>query len=125
MGKTPTTSVRRLISLFTRSSGFVDQICRQCRCGNPAKASRSGRASSSIAATFGWDLASCEHPRLSGRKGQYSTLHEHVPPQHRNIDALWSRPWFTNRGRSVGPVTVTVIERILHGQVIEAQGYLS
>ncbi len=26
MGKTPTTSVRRLISLFSRSSGLVDQI---------------------------------------------------------------------------------------------------
>jgi hypothetical protein len=29
LGNTPTTSVRRLISLITRSSGFVDQICRQ------------------------------------------------------------------------------------------------
>ena len=26
---TPTTSVRRLIFLLTRSNGFVDQICRQ------------------------------------------------------------------------------------------------
>lgn len=66
----------------------------------------------------------CEHPRLTGRKGQYSTLPEHVPPQHRNIDGLWSRRWFTDRARSFGPATVEVIEQILDRQRIEAQGYL-
>ncbi len=66
----------------------------------------------------------CEHPRLVGRKGQYSTLAEHVPPQHRNIDGLWSRRWFTDRARSFGPATAVVIEQILDRHVIEAQGYL-
>lgn len=66
----------------------------------------------------------CEHPRLAGRKGQYSTLPEHVPPQHRNIDGLWSRRWFTDRARSFGPATVQVIEQILDRHVIEAQAYL-
>ncbi len=66
----------------------------------------------------------CEHPRLTGRKGQYSTLPEHVPPQHRNIDGLWSRRWFTDRARSFGPATVAVIEQILDRHRIEAQGYL-
>lgn len=66
----------------------------------------------------------CEHPRLSGRKGQYSTLPEHVPAQHRNVDGLWSRRWFLDRARSYGPATVTVIEAILDRHAIEAQGYL-
>lgn len=66
----------------------------------------------------------CEHPRLAGRKGQYSTLAEHVPPQHRDIDGLWSRRWFTDRARSFGPATVAVIEQILDRYQIEAQGYL-
>jgi hypothetical protein len=35
----PTTSVRRRISLLSRSCGFVDQIWRQCSFGKPAKAS--------------------------------------------------------------------------------------
>jgi hypothetical protein len=61
---------------------------------------------------------------LSGRKGQYSTLAEHVPPQHQGIDGLWSRRWFTDRARSFGPATVTVIEQILDRHAIEAQGYL-
>lgn len=66
----------------------------------------------------------CEHQRLTGRKGQYSTLPEHVPPQHQNIDGLWSRRWFTDRARSFGPATVQVIEQILDRHKIEAQGYL-
>ena len=71
----------------------------------------------------GHDLV-CEHPRLTGRKGQYSTLAEHVPPQHQGIDGLWSRRWFTDRARSFGPATVAVIEQILDRHQIEAQGYL-
>ena len=66
----------------------------------------------------------CEHRRLTGRKGQYSTLAEHVPPQHQGIDGLWSRRWFTDRARSFGPATVQVIEQILDRHAIEAQGYL-
>jgi hypothetical protein len=58
LGNTPTTSVRRLISLLIRSSGFVDQIWRQSRLGKLANARRSSRASSSMTATFGCDLSS-------------------------------------------------------------------
>jgi len=76
-------------------------------------------------AKFADTRASANAPGLTGRKGQYSTLLEHVPPQHRNIDGLWSRRCFTDRARGVGPATVTVIEQILDGQAIEAQGYLS
>ena len=66
----------------------------------------------------------CEHRRLAGRKGQYSTLAEHVPVQHRDVDGLWSRRWFIDRARSFGPATVTVIEQLLDRHHIEAQGYL-
>lgn len=66
----------------------------------------------------------CEHERQRGRKGQYSTLPEHVPAQHRDVDRLWSRRWFVDRARSFGPATVTVIEQILDRQKVEAQGYL-
>ena len=66
----------------------------------------------------------CAHRRLKGRKGQYSTLPEHVPAQHRDVDGLWSRRWFIDRARAVGPATVAMIEQILDRHVIEAQGYL-
>jgi hypothetical protein len=79
--------------------------------------------SSTVTVFEGHDIV-CEHRRLTGRKGQYSTLAEHVPPQHQGIDGLWSRRWFTDRARSFGPATVTVIEQILDRHAIEAQGYL-
>ena len=79
--------------------------------------------SSKVTVFDGHDIV-CEHPRLWGRKGQYSTLADHVPPQHRNIDGLWSRVWFTDRARSFGPATVQVIGQILDRHKIEAQGYL-
>ena len=65
-----------------------------------------------------------EHRRKTGRKGQYSTDPGHVPPQHRNIDGLWSRRWFVDRAAAFGPATVQVIEQILDRHQIEAQGYL-
>ena len=46
LGKIPTTSVRRRISLFSRSCGLFDQIWRQISRGNAVNASRSSRASS-------------------------------------------------------------------------------
>lgn len=78
---------------------------------------------STVTVFDGHDIV-CEHRRLHGRKGQYSTLGGHVPPQHRDVDGLWSRRWFTDRARSFGPATVQVIEQILDRHAIEAQGYL-
>jgi hypothetical protein len=52
-GKMPTTSVRRLISPLTRSSGIVECSFARCRRGKVMWASTSGSASSISAATFG------------------------------------------------------------------------
>ena len=49
----PTTSVRRRISLLSRSSELLLQSWRQCSFGKPVKASRSGPASSRSAAASG------------------------------------------------------------------------
>lgn len=82
------------------------------------------RVTSSRVTVFDGTEIVCEHARLAGRKGQYSTHPEHVPKKHRNIDGLWSRTWFLDRARSFGPATVEVIEQILDRHAIEAQGYL-
>ena len=52
------------------------------------------RLTSSRVTVFDGHESICEHPRLTGRKGQYSTLPEHVPPQHRRavVPALVHRP---------------------------------
>lgn len=82
------------------------------------------RLTSSRVTVFDGQTILCEHARLRGRKGQYSTLPDHVPAQHRDVDGLWSRRWFVDRARSFGPATVAVIEQILDRHTIEAQGYL-
>jgi hypothetical protein len=58
LGKIPTTRVRRLVTLFTRSNGVVDQISDQCARGKPVKASALVFASSMSGPIFGNDLAS-------------------------------------------------------------------
>ena len=73
---------------------------------------------------FAGEKVVCEHGRKYGRKGQYSTLDEHVPPAHQNLGNLWSRAWFLDRAQSFGPATSEVITRILDRHRIEAQGYL-
>lgn len=65
-----------------------------------------------------------EHRRRFGRKGQYSTIPEHVPPQHKEISGLWSRRWFLQRASTFGPATTAVITQILDRYEIEAQSYL-
>ena len=56
-GKMPTTSVRRRISLFSRSWGLLDQIWRQISRGKAVNARMSSRASSRCVAAAG-NLAS-------------------------------------------------------------------
>ena len=59
VGKIPTTFVRRLSSLFSRSSGLVLHNLRQWATGNAAKAVRSSRASASMVATLStWSATS-------------------------------------------------------------------
>ena len=73
---------------------------------------------------FDGETVVCDHPRKSGRKGQYSTIAEHAPERHQDLEGLWTRQWFVHRAKSFGPATVTVIEMILDRSVIEAQAYL-
>jgi transposase len=82
------------------------------------------RLSTSRVTVFDGGQVVAEHRRKTGRKGQYSTDPGHVPPQHRNVDGLWSRRWFVDRAAAFGPATVQVIEQILDRHAIEAQGYL-
>jgi hypothetical protein len=46
------------------------------------------RLTSSRVTVFDGQEILCEHARKRGRKGQYSTLPEHVPAQHRGVDGL-------------------------------------
>lgn len=64
----------------------------------------------------------CSHVRLHGRRGQYSTMEEHMPPQHQQY-AQWNGERFRKWAAQIGVHTVKVVEAILTGYKVEQQGY--
>jgi hypothetical protein len=64
------------------------------------------------------------HPRLYGRKGQYSTMQEHMPANHQKFLA-WNGDRFRKWAESIGVSTYQVIDSILASHAIEQQGYRS
>lgn len=64
------------------------------------------------------------HPRLHGRKGQYSTLKEHMPANHQKFLA-WNGDRFRKWAESIGVSTYQVVDSILTSHAIEQQGYRS
>lgn len=74
---------------------------------------------------FDGDTIVAEHPRLTGRKGLYSTDITHAPDAHRTIADLWSAQWFIDKATSFGPAIVTVIKAVITRYPIEAQSYLT
>lgn len=64
------------------------------------------------------------HPRKYGRPGQYSTLPEHMPEDHRKY-TQWNAERFLSWARSIGEHTQAVTKAILASRKIEQQGYRS
>lgn len=65
-----------------------------------------------------------EHPRLRGRKGQYSTFAEHMPESHRQ-ESPWSRERFESWAGRVGPETGKAIVRLLDSRPMVEQAFVS
>lgn len=64
----------------------------------------------------------CSHPRLYGRPGQYSTVDEHMPENHKKY-VQWNADRFISWAQSVGPNTQVVVKAILSSHKVEQQGY--
>jgi transposase len=64
----------------------------------------------------------CSHPRLKGAPGQYSTVIEHMPDEHRQY-TQWNAERFTEWAAKVGKSTQTVIVSALRSHKVEQQGY--
>ena len=62
------------------------------------------------------------HVRKYGYQGQYSTLPEHMPEDHRKY-TQWNAERFLSWARSIGDNTVAVVNAILASRKIEQQGY--
>lgn len=66
----------------------------------------------------------CSHVRLHGREGQYRTLPEHMPEEHRKY-MEWDAERFLFWAKDIGQHTEVVVAAILAGHKVEQQGYRS
>jgi transposase len=64
------------------------------------------------------------HVRRYGHAGQYSTLLEHMPEDHRKY-TRWTAERFLSWARSFGENTETVVKSIIASRQVEQQGYRS
>ena len=64
------------------------------------------------------------HRRLTGRKGQYSTITEHMPSDHQKY-LEWNGDRFRRWAERIGNNTCRVINAILASQRVEQQSYRS
>jgi transposase len=64
------------------------------------------------------------HRRLYGRKGQYSTLVDHMPPAHAAYDPSWTPERYERWADSIGPNTRIVIDAILSSKKIVEQTFV-
>jgi len=64
------------------------------------------------------------HRRLYGRKGQYSTITEHMPTDHQKF-LEWNGDRFRSWAERIGTNTYNVVNAILSSQRVEQQSYRS
>lgn len=82
------------------------------------------RITRNIVEVFYNHMRICSHPRLHGCPGQYSTVIEHMPEDHKKY-TQWNGARFTSWAESVGPHTAITVRSILASYKIEQQGYKS
>ena len=73
--------------------------------------------SSAVTVMHGGEVAAA-HPRLHGRKGQYSTNVEHMPENHAALDDPWSPERFASWAMRIGPETASAIDRVLASNIL-------
>lgn len=66
-----------------------------------------------------------KHPRLHGRKNQYSTFADHMPPNHKIENSRWSRERFESWGMRIGPSTREAIKRMMNSKPIVQQSFVA
>ena len=64
------------------------------------------------------------HKRLYGRKGQYSTVIDHMPQDHQKY-LEWNGDRFISWAKQIGENTYKVIDSILASRSVEQQAYRS
>jgi hypothetical protein len=62
------------------------------------------------------------HKRLLGKRGQYSTVVDHMPPNHQ-LYSEWDADRFLRWSEKIGISTKTVVEKIFESYRVEEQAY--
>ena len=62
------------------------------------------------------------HTRLNGREGQYSSIIEHMPEDHKQYTS-WNSERFISWAQKIGPNTNITVKAILSSHRVEQQGY--
>lgn len=68
--------------------------------------------------------AVAEHGRLRGRKGQYSTVAEHMLPTHAAMDSPWSPERFSSWAHRIGAETGAAVDRLLASRPVVEQAFV-
>ena len=66
----------------------------------------------------------CSHPRLYGKFNQYSTIQEHMPPDHQKY-IQWNGERFIRWAGKIGSSAECTVRAILNSYKVEQQGYKS
>lgn len=64
------------------------------------------------------------HKRLYGKKGQYSTVREHMPKKHQEADITWTPERFERWADEIGESTALVVRSILSSKSIVEQAFV-
>ena len=80
--------------------------------------------SSTVTVLHGGDVVAA-HPRLRGRKGQYSTNPDHMPENHSALENPWSPDRFSSWARRIGPETEAAIARVMESRPIVEQSFVA
>ena len=80
------------------------------------------RATRSLVEIFCQGKRIASHPRLYGRKGQYATVTEHMPPNHQ-LYSEWDGNRFRRWARKIGESAFAVVDKLLLSYRVEEQAY--
>ncbi len=80
------------------------------------------RITKKVVEVFYNSLRVASHIRLYGRFGQYSTVEDHMPDNHKSY-ITWNSERFISWAKGIGPSTEVVTKAILTSRAIEQQGY--
>ncbi len=84
--------------------------------------STSVRATRKLVEIFYHGKRIASHPRLHGRRGQYETVAEHMPPNHQ-LYSEWNGNRFRRWANKIGESTFTVVDKLLLSYRVEEQAY--